>query len=250
MKTNLRLRPTLDIFAAVSKTHGMTDQKSSTSFFKDYLRPLVLRVGLPLFVWALLVQFADQRLVEATQEEMSSENGAGVRLWIFGGLSMLTSITGPIFSMMMIFFAIRAPQSDGLISYILKNLSWLFKEQLRAAGKMIFWGMLFILPGLWKFFEFMMIPFIVCLEPRYQRGEVDALSISRQVFYRIWGRMIFAVVLFLLTSLILTSVDEFRSFAEHPLSAVALVLVDLSIFVLFQWVLLRFWEKESHRVTA
>lgn len=223
----------------------MNDQKPSTSFFNGFIFPLITRVGLPLFAWTLLVQFTDQRLIEATQNELASENGAGAKLWLFGGLSMLTSILGPVFSMMMVFFAVRAPKTDSLLAYIGRHLAWLFKEQLRAAGKMILWGLLFLLPGLWKFFEFMMIPFVVCLDPNYQRGEVDALTHSRQVFYRIWGRIILLAMVYFISSLVLTSVDEYRSFTEHPLTAVLMVVIDLLVFVLFQWVLLRLWEKFS-----
>lgn len=213
-----------------------------------FLTSVVIRVGLPLFLWSLLAQYLDQYLVDAIQNEMASEEGAGFLLWIYGGLSMFISVIAPLVSALLVFYAVRSRAGESVFQYFGRHLSWLIKEQLRAVGKMISWGLLLILPGLWKFLEYSMLSFVVLFDPRYPKGEIDALQTARQFFYRHWGKILAISAAFAICTLILTSVDEYRSFQDHPASAVLMVFVDLVLFILFQWSLLRIWEKSHAHV--
>lgn len=218
------------------------------SFLHGYFLPVLARVGLPLFAWSLFTQFTDQQIINLMQDELASKSGAGPRLWVFGGLSMFLSLFAPLVSLILILHASRSAQGENLFEFLRQRLSYLFREQLRAAGKMLLWGFLLILPGLLKFFEYALVPFVVCLDPRYQRGELDALAAARGVFYRRWPTVLGILLGFACLSLMMTGLDTFRSFTDHPIIAAGLVGVDVLIFILLQWALLRLWEKDYAHV--
>jgi hypothetical protein len=223
----------------------MEKAQTDTSFFSGYLFPILVRVGLPLLVWSLLTEYLDQYFVDQVQNELISDDGAGPRLWVFGSLSMLLSLIAPVFSTLLILFAARAPRQQSLVNYFGNHLSWLVKEQIRALGKMLSWSLLFIIPGIVKFFEFVMLPFVVCLSPRYQQGQLDALKGSGRFFYKHWLAIVGLTVGTTLFSLALTSADTYRSFTDHPASATLLCIFDLVVFVGFQWLYLRLWERHT-----
>jgi len=226
-------------------TVTLPQSSANSSFFTGYLLPIVLRAGLPLLVWTLVTEYLDQYFVDQVQNELVSDNGAGPRLWLFGSCSMMLSLIAPVFSTLLILFAARAPKQQNLVAYFTAHLSWLVKEQLRALGKMLSWSLLLIVPGIFKFLEFVMLPFVVCLSPNYQRGEVDALKVSGRFFYRHWLAIVALTVGTALISLAMTSVDTYRSFSDHPLTATLMSGVDLIVFIGFQWLFLRLWERHS-----
>lgn len=214
--------------------------------FVRFFKRVLSRIGVALLLWHIGLHFIDQQLVAATQAELQSAHGAGASLFLFAGLSMLAAIIGPVVSAIAVLFSLQ--RHENFVQYVANRVTYLVREQMRAMGKVIAWGLLFILPGLWKFLEYSLLPFVVCMDPRYQKGEIDALQTASRVFYRNWGKVILIVFCLMLISLLGTSIDEYRSFALHPFSAVALVTVDLVIFLSFQWLLIRLWENDHAHV--
>lgn len=211
--------------------------------FKDYFSKVLPRVGLALVLVSGFFHFLDKQLVDLTQAELFAQEGASAKLWLYGGLSMMASMLGPLILLTLILSAVAGKKP---MEFAKAHLGYLTKEHLRGFGKVFLWGLLLILPGFWKFLQILFIPFVVALDPRYQRGELDALKESRQVFLQKWGRTLGLFVLFgLVLPMIMTSFDEYRDIMQSPAPWALLVLVDLGLFLSFQYGLLRLWSQTT-----
>lgn len=214
---------------------------------KEFFKTVIPRVGLPLLATSAVFHLLDEQLVALTQAELFAQEGASAKLWLYGGLSMLTSLLGPLLLLTLILSAVSGQR---VTDFAKRNFGYLTKEHMRGFGKVFLWGILLIIPGFWKFLQILFLPFVVGLDSRYQRGELDALEASRAVFKQHWAKVLGLFVLFgLLIPMFLTTFDEYRSAMEHPISWAFLVVVDLTIFLLFQCLLLKQWEM-SHVVST
>lgn len=54
-------------------------------------------------------------------------------------------------------------------------------EMLRASALTLLWSLLFIIPGIFKYLRWSFVPFVVIANPRYAKGEIDALSESNRL---------------------------------------------------------------------
>lgn len=203
------------------------------------------KVGPVLLAWFVLTQLFDQWVLVSTQKVMMSDKGQS-GIWIFATLSILSSILTPLVATLLVLSSWTTLGNNAVAAFkfFRAHLSWLIREQLRVFGKVILWSLLFILPGIWKFMELSLVPWVVCLDPEYQAGRKDSLQASREVFYRIWGRLtLLGLVFWLLIPFLMTSFDSYRSYSAHPMSAFGLSLVDVCIFILFQWLVLKLWQR-------
>lgn len=208
---------------------------------KEFLSKVLRKAGLPLLAVSLLFHFLDERLVELTQAELFSQEGASIALWIYGGLSMIVSMIGPLILLVLILAAISDRER---FNFVKNNFGYLLKEQMRGFGKVFLWGLLLVIPGFWKFLQILFLPFVVGLDPAYQRGEIDALDSSRAIFQKNRGKTLGLFVLFgLFIPMMMTYFDEYRDAQEHLFTWGLLVMADLAIFLLFQFVLLKIWAR-------
>ena len=67
------------------------------------------------------------------------------------------------------------------LSFFKDKWSLLIIESLRSTASVISWSVLFIIPGLIKYFRLYFVPLIVAFHPSYQKGEVDALEESSRL---------------------------------------------------------------------
>ena len=51
-------------------------------------------------------------------------------------------------------------------------------EGVRVLGQVMLWSLLFLIPGIVRFLRFILVPFVVLLDSKYQKEEVDALQQS------------------------------------------------------------------------
>jgi|GEM_PF-6892236 hypothetical protein len=65
-------------------------------------------------------------------------------------------------------------------------LSYAVRETMRAWGSILTWGLFFIGPGIWRFFELYWTPWVVYHHPEYLTGRISALAESRRWFYQKW----------------------------------------------------------------
>lgn len=68
-----------------------------------------------------------------------------------------------------------------LIEHWRKNVSQVSIELLRVMASVIRWGILFIVPGLYKHFRYYLVSYVVMFSERYDRGEIDALQASDRI---------------------------------------------------------------------
>lgn len=137
-----------------------------------------------------------------------------------------------------------ASRPTSVAGFIHQHWQDLAREQLRAMGSVMMWSLLLILPGILRFFEMCFLPWVVVFDSKYQAGQKDALKESRRVFYLVWPKLVLLLLVFwIVIPLFMTSLDTFRSYFESPGTAIGLSLVDALLFILFQWLLFRLWEK-------
>jgi len=204
---------------------------------------LLSTTGFFLVVFFLIETFLDQVLTDAIQTELMNPQGTSNLIWVFGGLSFSLGLVGPVLFSFLALCAWRYPQTSPF-EVGRRSFSFLIKEEMRSLGQSLLWGLLLILPGLLRFFQLIFVPYIVLLDPEYQAGTVDALQRSRVQVKRVWGRLLLVFMIFgALIPLGLTSFDEWRSLTHQPLTALPLLFVELTSLLVFQWLVLKLWEK-------
>lgn len=214
---------------------------SILQFFKVVLK----NSGIALLTTSMVFHFLDHELVGLTQSELFSQDGAGPMLWFYGGLSMLTSLVGPLILISLILKALGDAQSPST-AFTFEKFNFMVREQLRGFGKVFLWGIFLIIPGFYKFLQIVFIPYVVAFDPTYMQGKTDALEKSAATFKARWAKVLGLFFIFALVApLILTVFDQYRDAREHPIPWAFLVLVDLIVFLLFQCLLLKQW-KETH----
>lgn len=187
--------------------------------------------------------FLDQVMTELIQDELMSEMGASAWIWVYGGFTFAAGLLGPL---LVSFLALSAWRHQGtsLLQVARQHLGYLVKEEMRVLGKTLLWSLLLIIPGIIRFFQLLFVPYVVLLDGTYQQGEADALKRSWVFVRRVWGRLLGLVLFFgLVWPVAFTSLDEWRSLRDQPLTAFPLVLVDLTVILTFHWLILKSWEK-------
>jgi hypothetical protein len=182
----------------------------------------------------------DQWLVLKTQTELSNPQGAGPSVWIFGLLTVILGMLYPLLSSLFIFSILT---KSTLPFQFMKNFELALIEVLRAWGKSFLWSFLLIIPGLIRFAQYFFVPFVVCFDPAYQRGEVDALTRSQEISR---GRTLWLIALLFLFDaalpLILSLFEEWSVIWQTPIPALGLCFLEMLINFCFIWILWRIYE--------
>lgn len=205
---------------------------------------ILKRTGWVLFLLSALAAVSEQSLNHLMQNELASHDGASSIIWLWGGLSLLSSL---IFPPLLILFTLAALQKEnGWRNFLTKNAQYLIIEEMRTIGQCFSWGLLFIIPGLVRMIQLVFVPFIVLCDPAYSRGEIDALKSSTRTanmkFFKIIGLLI---VFSLLIPFASTFIDEYKMLQEHPVSALGWIFVDMNLSILLVLLLLKQWEKAN-----
>lgn len=119
------------------------------------------------------------------------------------------------------------------------------REWLRSVGEASLWMFAFVIPGLIRWVDYTLLPFVCFFDPPYQKGEVDALercrSLARGHRGKLWSLWI---GLGLILPLILTSLfGDYESFTDYPAMATLLVTIDALVQVLAFWIIWRIFLK-------
>lgn len=215
------------------------------SFFARNLQ-IFKRIGLPLYVLTLIYTSLDQLLTINTEAAMRSPTAGPTWVWAYGFSAMLVGIIFPILGVLVVIYGAQTPEADekGLWAFIQDHLNQLSIEILRSWGKTLLWSLLLILPGLWKYLEFTMIPFVVTLSKTYDKGEVDALKASARVV-RAHLLKVSAILLcfhLIFPSILTVLFDEYRLVWQTPGAALVLTLIDVYLFIFSTQLLLSVFE--------
>lgn len=167
--------------------------------------------------------------------------------------SLTTTIFGDAVMMMAVpFFFLYQPEKVDSVSFcffLKKHMGPLCIEFMRVIAKIILWGLLFILPGLYKQIRYYFVPYVVLFLPEYQEDKVDALEVSEWLTKgHGWG--IFILVLFLTSAeLSLAHWKSTLSLLESPfqlLLTVAVILIyDVFIFSWLYFLYRRLLEEKQ-----
>ncbi|WP_413287626.1 hypothetical protein [Bdellovibrio sp. HCB337] len=218
------------------------------SFFARNLQ-IFKRIGLPLYVLTLIYTSLDQLLTINTEAALRNPNGASGWIWAYGFASLLVGIVFPILGSLVVIYGAQTAEANekGLWHFIQHHLNQLSIEILRSWGKSLLWSLLFILPGIWKYFEFVMIPYVVTMSKRYEAGELDALKASTQIVRRNLLKVlaVFFVFHMLFPSILTVLFDEYRLLWQTPVSAAVLTLIDVYLFIFSTQLLLNIFEKQQ-----
>lgn len=184
---------------------------------------------LPLFALIVTSNTIDQYLSLHVEQALQSPEGMNNQVYIYGLLSILSSIVFPVLLLTIALFAmIQESSTQNIKTFLRKHLEQIYIETFRAWGKSLLWSLLFILPGLWKYLEFIFVPFVVTTSEKYEHGELDALKASSFVFRRNWPKILGILGLFyLFIPLVLTTFfDSYRLIWKSPLASLALSFLD------------------------
>ena len=231
-------------------------------FFQDYLR-LFKQIALPLFCLTIFTGTFDQSLTLTLEEDLRSPDGATKKIWGLAAASLLNSLLFPWLMTLVAIFALqwqrtRASQMrpQNLTSSFGRFIGHYAEQSLieiiRAWGKALLYSFLLILPGIWKYFEYTFIPWIVCFHPQYDEGKVDALKVSSKWFRKVWYKLLPLLILTILVpTFILTSLfEEYRLIWVTPLPSLSLHFVDTLLHILYFQILSYFFfrllKEENH----
>jgi hypothetical protein len=186
----------------------------------------------------------DQFLTKQVEILISSKDGLTNMIWVWGGLSVLSAILFPLLiSMFCAYFLISSTKS--LNEFVKENFELGLIETLRAWGKTFLWSFVFFLPGVIKYINYILTPFVVMFSRKYKRGEVDALEystlISKKFFWSIkmWLGLFYVIVPVLFYALF----DEYRVFGTHPVSATLVVCLETLLEIVFHFIILNLFIK-------
>lgn len=180
---------------------------------------------------------------------MRGPNGVSAWMWFYGFSALIVGIIFPILGSLVVIYGATSPGANekGLWEFIHEHLNQLSIEILRSWGKTLLWSLFFILPGIWRYIELTMIPFVVTLSKKYEQGEEDALVTSTQlVRAKLWKVLLIFVVFHLLFPSVLTVLfDEYRLVWQTPVSALVLTWIDVYLFIFSTQLLLGLFESQN-----
>ncbi|MEQ1721882.1 MAG: hypothetical protein ABL930_01815 [Pseudobdellovibrio sp.] len=207
---------------------------------KSLLKPSILLI----FSAILFSTLMDQYLTKQVESIISSKDGLSNMIWVWGGLSVLSAILFPLLtSLFCAYFLITSTKS--LNEFVEDNFELSLIETLRAWGKTFLWSFVFLLPGVIKYINYILTPFVVMFSKKYKRGEVDALEystvISKTFFWSIkmWLGIFYVIVPVLFYALF----DEYRIFSDHPFAATIVVGLETVVEIIFHFILLNLFIK-------
>lgn len=208
-----------------------------------------LQIFFVTFLFLLLHQVVEQGLTQQMERAMQKESS----LFVITAGGLLLNSLGLLWLHLVVLMGLLLPQQQATQNIALRTKIGDFtREWLRSLGDASLWSFAFILPGLMRWIDYSLLPFVCFFDPLYQSGSVDALHHCRALAHghrlRLWGLWLgFGVVLPLIISSLL---GPFRSFFATPVQAVGLVFIEGLTSVLSFWMLWRIYLRVRTKSTA
>lgn len=208
--------------------------------------------GFLLVFSALLVStLIDQLLNKQIESVIQSPTGLSNMIWLWGGLSLATSLFFPLLLSLLCCHSLTSPQAP--TSDFLKNKFELgLIETLRAWGKTFAWCFAFIIPGLVKYTYYLLAPFVVMFSKKYENGEVDALEHSTMIAKAFWWRLnLWLTIFYMIIPLAVSSfLDEKKIFTTSPITALLCVLLETVLLYVFHFLILKLFIKYMNEIES
>lgn len=109
-------------------------------------------------------------------------------------------------------------------AWVSLHFKHLLLESVRVVSWVGIWSFAFLIPGLIQYLRWIFVPYVVLLDDRYHRGELDALKRSEHLARGRWGKLFLFMVGFLIVSVSLQGLGQsfHWSVFQTPLQSVAL----------------------------
>ncbi|KHD87065.1 MAG: hypothetical protein OM95_16535 [Bdellovibrio sp. ArHS] len=223
------------------------------NFFAENLQ-VFKKVCLPLFALVVLSSNIDQYLNLHIENALRDPHGAQQQVYWLGFLSIISSVVFPVLLITLALYALNTLTgwNKTLGEFMEKNLNQVFIETLRSWGKTLLWSLLLILPGLWKYIEYSLVPLVVTSSERYDQGKEDALQRSAQIVRRNWPKVLGVFVLFhLFIPVVLSALfDAYRLIWKTPVASLTLSALDTYLLVLSTQILFNIFRSEVRKHDA
>lgn len=180
---------------------------------------LILSLG----VLGLVIQ---QVLIQQVQNQISSPDGSSQALLF--GYGFLLILIGFLHPGILFFLICRSQSHESLRTFFSRTFEQVVIEMTRSTGKVITWSLLLLIPGLIKMLRLSFVPFIVCLDPDYQKGQKDALQESEKIAKpMIWTLAGIYLLFELAIPLTMSIWEEYQIIWQTPVSAFILLSVEV-----------------------
>ncbi len=189
----------------------------------------------------LVSTFFQQILDKKIELVLRSKEGLNSSIWLWGGLSLFFALFFPLLIGLFCSYFLSRDQNKKMKNFMSDNFELSFVESLRAWGKSFLWFFVFIIPGFVKYVFYFLTPYVVYFSRSYKLGKVDALKLSEEIFKKNWLTYLGLLLVFtlILPAVLTSTMDEYRLFSEHPLSALASVLIDTLLILFFHYLILK-----------
>lgn len=215
---------------------------------KSVLNPYFLLVFSALLFSTLTDQFLQKRI----ELIIGSRDGLTAMVWVWGGLSVLSAIIFPLLISLLCAFVLvsTTDKARTIGTFLGENIELSLIETLRAWGKIFLWSFVFFFPGIVKYINYILTPFVVLFSRKYKNGEVDALEYSAKISKFFWWRIkLWLGVFYVLVPIVMYALfDEYSVFATHPFSATMVVFFETLIQMVFHAVILKLFIKFLNEV--
>lgn len=224
---------------------GALSNQKVRSFLQEHLF-LWRQTGLAVLVLQLTCTALDQWINGRLEQLMNSSEGPGLQFWIWALASLLNSLIFPLLITLCWLAALAARRGGGDVpSFVARHGNQLAIETLRSWGSALTWGLFLILPAFVRLFMLSLVPYVVTFSKSYSEGKLDALKTSSRLVGRHWFLVGLVMLVFstLIPMILASGFDQWRHFAENPLSAGALTLFDVLVSALTAQLLFRLFER-------
>lgn len=220
------------------------------NFFAENLK-VFKKVFVPLFALVIVSSNIEQYLNLEMEGALRSPLGMQPEVYLFGFLSIITSIIFPVILTTTCLYALLNwnELSDNLGAFLKKHLNQMYIETLRSWGKSLLWSLLLVIPGLWKFLMYSMVPYVVTGSKVYDEGKIDALNASTEIVKRHWFKVlvVFFVFHIFLPVLLSTLFDSYRVLWKTPITSLILSGLDTYMLLLSTHILFIIFRSEVRR---
>ncbi len=207
-------------------------------------------VGIPLFATTTIGLTLDQWITAKMESQLMNPQGAGSLVWIFAAFSILLNILYPLTLMLLLMSSLPQKQTttQSTKDFLMRFFSQTLIEQLRAWGKGMLWSFALILPGIMYFIRYTFVPFIVCFDPQYAEGKVDALKRSLELTKGKFFHLSFLYLFFVLVIPgFLTAVDEYKIIWKTPAASLVITFFEMLTNVVFILLLIQIYNKQNFK---
>lgn len=223
------------------------------NFFAENLQ-VFKRVFFPLFALVVLSSNIDQYLNLHIENALRDPGGVQQQVLFYGFFAILSSVLFPVLLVAFCLYGLNnlVVWKETLEDFLKKFLNQMYIETMRAWGKTLLWSLVLILPGLWKYTEYILVPFVVTSSPRYDQGKEDALEMSAYVVKHNLGKISLVLFFFhlFIPMIIATFFDSYRLIWKTPIASLALSALDTYLLLVSTHLLFNIFKREVRKHDA